>query len=124
MAKQTPKLPRATKLTDIDRAVYEIINRGGIDAVHAALYARSIPPLIRAGLIFKRPDGGYHTAQSSVPVPAAPRAPKKDPMRTLVVRIPVAWFEILDSIGVDRSTALREVLGPALMAARTRSKAG
>jgi hypothetical protein len=38
-------------------------------------------------------------------------------MGTLVVRVPQEWLDLLDSMGPDRSAALRTVLGRALASA-------
>ncbi len=101
------------ELGPADRAVYALIERGGIDAAHAALYRRQLSGLARAGLITRDEQGGYHAVPSkgstpgSIPAPPVRREP---PMGTLICRVPQAVLQAIDSLGPTRSDGARELL--------------
>jgi hypothetical protein len=113
-----------------ERAVYALVERGEIDAAHAALYRRPLLLLARHGLVKRRDDGAYEAVRATVhptvaptiPAPPAPVAtipppsstPEVEAMATLVVRVPQHIIETLDSIGPSRSKAARAVLQRAL----------
>jgi hypothetical protein len=117
---------RSDRLGPAERAVYELVERGAIDAAHAGLYRRPLLALARAGLVRRDDDGAYTAVQAkgdkraSTPPPAAPVSvpppPEAPPMQTLVVRVPVAMLEALDAMGPTRSEAARLVLARALAA--------
>lgn len=113
---------RSDRLGPAERAVYELVERGAIDAAHAGLYRRPLLALARAGLVRREDDGAYTAIQAktdkraSTPPPAAPPPPASEPMQTLVVRVPAAMLEALDAIGPTRSEAARVVLARALAA--------
>jgi len=114
----------ATRRNDLgpaDRAVYDLVSRGGVDASHAALYRRQLGALARAGLVARNADGSY-AAVPSQPVtlmpPAPPAAPAAPPMVTLVCRVPAEVVASLDATaaasGRTRSDAARDALARGL----------
>ena len=96
---------------DLDRPGYDLAAVGALTPARARLYPRPVGKLMRAGLLERARDGSLRP--SSHP-PAAPDAPKVEPMATLVVRVPQAWIDTLDAQGEDRSTAAREALAKGL----------
>lgn len=85
------------------RAVYALLERGGLDAAHALLYSRELRALQRAGLARVGPDGSY-TAVRTQPVAPVP----KQPVRTEVVGLRLT----------ERERAVLELYGPAATVAR------
>lgn len=106
-------MPR-NELTRADRAVYALIERGGIDAAHAALYRREITKLGKARLVQKGADGVYTVIASKSPSTAPPAPIPSAKTAALVVRVPQEWIDLLDARGPTRSLAAREFLGDAL----------
>lgn len=105
---------KSRDLGPAERAVYHLVEAGGVGPTHAALYRRQLGALARVGLVTRADDGAYRVVPASVP-PPAPEAPGQSrPWATLVVRVPQAWIDVLDDKGPSRSEALRAVLGKAL----------
>ncbi len=129
------------RLGPAERAVYELVERGAIDASHAALYRRPLLALAKHGLVKRLETGTYQAvrASSDSQAPAHPDAtiqlghdlihsrrpgreseppsvapPEAEPMVTLVARVPKSTIDMLDSIGPSRSKATRAVLARAL----------
>lgn len=119
-----------SEITVTDRAVYELVERGAIDAAHAGLYRRSLLRLANRGLVRRLETGAYQAIRAATdtrpplanahvptipapPPPSAP-APESEAMVTLVCRVPQHILDTLDSIGPSRSKAARAVLDRAL----------
>jgi len=123
---------KRSTMSDLERAVYELAEVGALDASHAALYARPIGKLARAGLLTRTPEGAYVAVRAATdtrpprasiaparvtqtpPPPVAPIVPKAPSMYPVQARIPAEWVEVIDAMGPDRSTTLRALLGRAL----------
>lgn len=119
-----------SEITVTDRAVYELVDRGAIDAAHAGLYRRSLLRLANRGLIRRLESGAYASVRAetdtrpahapTIPAPPPPTvappssAPEAEPMATLVVRVPQHIIDTLDAIGPSRSKAARAVIARAL----------
>ncbi len=129
----------AGKLPDLgnaERAVYHLVEAGGIDVRHAALYRRELGALFAHGLVKREHDGAYAVVPAlgmraptlpppdrlRPPAPIAP--PRPPPMETLVVRVPAEWIAELDARGPDRSRALRTALAAGLEATRKGAGSG
>ncbi len=115
---------KRSTMSDLERAVYELAEVGALDASHAALYARPIGKLARAGLLTRTPDGAYQAVRAATDtrpprttiapaavIQAPPKAPSMYPVQA---RIPQEWVDAIDAMGPDRSTTLRALLGRAL----------
>lgn len=104
--------------------MYDLVERGGLDVTHAALYRRPLGALKRAGLIALEgrqyvplhPTARATVAPSSPPPAprASVRAPAPEPMITVVAKVPRHIVDELDSIGPNRSEAIRTALDVAL----------
>lgn len=101
------------------RAVYELVERGAIDAPHAALYRRELMLLRVHGLVDKRADGAYvavrapgDTRPKSEPPPGpVVETPKTEPMVTITARVSSAVVAALERLHADtRSDAIRVLL--------------
>lgn len=100
------------------RAVYELVERGAVDAPHAALYRRELLLLSVHGLVAKRPDGAYvalraagDTRPASEPPPGPVEAPRTEPMVTITARVSAAVVAALERLAADtRSDAIRVLL--------------
>lgn len=110
-------------MSDLERAVYELAEAGALDASHAALYARPIGKLARAGLLTRAADGSYLAVRAATDTrparpgtvpPPAPTKPAAPPMETIVAKVPAEWIDVLDAQGTSRSEAIRALLGKAL----------
>jgi hypothetical protein len=82
-----------------DRLVYEKVEKGEIDAAHAALYRREIRNLAAHGLIERRESDGAYVAIRAKGAKTAPAEPERAPMGTLVVRVPTEWLDLLKEKG-------------------------
>ena len=123
---------RKNTMSDLERAVYELAEVGALDASHAALYARPIGKLARAGLLTRTPEGAYQAVRAATdtrpprttiapaavsqtpPPPRLPVAPKAPSMYPVQARVPQEWVDLIDAMGPDRSTTLRTLIGRAL----------
>lgn len=109
-------------MSDLERAVYDLAAADRLTAAHSRLYARPIGKLARAGLLRRKPDGGYEAVKGDALQPEAAPAPT---MVAIWSRVPEEWLPALDAAGPDRSTAIRTLLGRALAAGSgLRAKAG
>jgi hypothetical protein len=122
--KGNQKMTNSSRLGPAERAVYELVERGAIDAAHAALYRRPLIALHKHGLVKRLESGAYEAIRASteraahaetMPAPPPPSStPEVEPMATLVVRVPAHIIATLDEIGPSRSKAARAVLTRAL----------
>lgn len=100
-------------MSDLERAVYDLAAADKLTAAHSRLYSRPIGKLARAGLLRRRPDGGYEAVKGGALQPEAAPAPV---MVAIWSRVPEEWLPAIDAVGPDRSTAIRALLGKALAA--------
>lgn len=125
-------------MSELERAVYDLVDAGAVDAKHTPLYARTIGRLVARGLVVRGPDGSVRAVRAatdtrpprmsvppipreepapSVPPPAPrPSEPPAERQGILVVRVPQSWLDALDARGESRSAAVRTILGRALAA--------
>ena len=122
-------------MSELERAVYDLADAGALGPKQTPLYARAIGRLVARGLLVRGPDGSVRAVRAatdtrppragSVHPPALPREepapapepePPAEPQGVLVVRVPQAWLDLLDSRGESRSAAVRAILGRALAA--------
>jgi hypothetical protein len=129
---------KTERLGPAERAVYDLVERGAIDASHAGLYRRPLAALARVGLVRRLDSGAYQAiraASDTRPPPASetpparapsepPASTREPPMQTLVVRVPVELLEVLDTLGPNRSEAARAVLRRALGSGVRKVRAG
>lgn len=113
-------------ITITDRAVYELVERGAIDAAHAGLYRRNLLALARHGLVRRLDNGSYaairaatDTRPPEAPAPvttvsSVPPPPEVEALVTLVVRVPQEVIDMLDAIGPSRSKAARAIFARTL----------
>jgi hypothetical protein len=121
----------ARDLSTADRAVYDLVTRGGVDASHAALYRRQLGALARAGLV-RRTDEGAFVASSAQPVTIAapggnapangihpPAPPAEPPMVTVTCRVPAEVAQAIEELanstpGTARADIIRAALARGL----------
>lgn len=115
------------------RAVYELVERGAIDAPHAALYRRELILLRVHGLVEKRADGAYVAVRApgdSRPKTDPPPGPepvvvKTEPMVTITARVSSAVVAALERLHAEtRSDAIRVLLERAVDAGLAETPAG
>jgi hypothetical protein len=115
----------ARDLSTADRAVYDLVTRGGVDASHAALYRRQLGALARAGLV-RRTDEGAFVASSAQPVTIAapggnapanghtPAPPAEPPMVTVTCRVPAEVAQAIEALAAGANTARADIIRAAL----------
>jgi hypothetical protein len=111
-----------TKLSPIDRAVFDLAEHGLLDDHRAKAYAGAVANLQNLGLIVRQRNGVY-VLRSQLLNPdgssqlTPPKRPAPEPMFTLGIRVPVKWVETIDPEcarrRIDRSAFARDILGPA-----------
>jgi hypothetical protein len=121
-----------------ERAVYELVEAGRVDATRSGLYRSALRRLEAHGLVLRRADGGWglreaspletdapppprhSTMRPASPVaavtPSAPPPPREPPMVTLVVRVPQAMLDAIDASGETRSDGVRTLIARGLSA--------
>lgn len=114
----------ASRKLSLDAAIGKLVRAGvtltpeQMRAIGAGTYSEPAPP--HAEERVPRTSGPRPVTR-----PHAPAEPKRAPMPTLVARVPQEVLDTLDSMGPDRSTALREVLARAFAAVSgTRKRVG
>lgn len=122
---------RKRELGPAERAVYALVSRGDIDALHAPLYRRQLSALAGHGLVRRTDNGRFEAIQGTPPALATPEYPPNpangtyhiraaepapepppEPTETIVARVPKSVIDLLDSQAPDgnRSEAIRRAL--------------